>query len=231
MDNFVINIDKTMHRAYKAGMLRRPSGVRCRQCGTTLETAYHEERLYSVKCCVCDCMTLVKAENPNNAALKVAGYLQGKSMNKYEMATALMACFPHSFITGRGEFIAHEKSNTYLVFDTCETLLDLQCKVIEWLSRAAYKTEPYRSKRSNDEFHRFILAGVNAFLGTAFTYDDMDLIYTYMGNACNHKLTEDFVKSDFDMQFLRAYAWIKDGQKNNVVAALESMGAQAHGEG
>lgn len=124
-------------------------------------------------------------------------------MDKWKMALTLMNCFPYSFITHRGEFIAHAKSNTYLVFDTCETLLDLQCKVIEWFSRAAHKTEPYRSKKSNDEFHRFMLDGINAFLGTDFTHDDMDLIYTHLGNAVHHKLTEEFVKSGFDMQFLR----------------------------
>ena len=36
-----------------------------------------------------------------------------------------------------------------------------------------------------------------------FTEDDMNLIYTYLGNDCNRKLCEDFINSGFDMNILR----------------------------
>ena len=124
-------------------------------------------------------------------------------MDKFEMALKIMRSFPGSFFIYNGEFIAHKKSNTYLVFANCETLKDLQCKVLEWFSRAAYKTEPYYSTSANAKFHRFMLDGVNDFLGTAFTFDDMELIYTYLGNACNHALTVKFVESGYDMDILR----------------------------
>ena len=67
---------------------------------------------------------------------------------------------------------------------------------------SAYKAEPYNSKRSNDEFHRFILNGINQFLNTNFTEDDMEQIYTYLGNACNHKKTLLFIESGYDMSIL-----------------------------
>lgn len=126
-------------------------------------------------------------------------------MDKYEVAKKLMRCFPRSFINHHGEFIAHLKSNTYLIFDNCEDEQELNCKVLEWLSRAAYKTEPYYSVSANNKFHRFMLDGVNAFLGTAFTFDDMELIYTYLGNSCHHDLTIKFVESGYDMEVLREY--------------------------
>lgn len=126
-------------------------------------------------------------------------------MDKFEMALKLMQSFPGSFINRNGEFIAHKNSNTYLVFSNCETLKDLQCKVLEWFSRAAHKTEPYYTKKSNDKFHHFMLDGVNDFMGTAFTFDDMDLIYTYLGNACNHALTVKFVESGYDLGILRKH--------------------------
>ena len=69
-----MNLDEIMHRAYTAGQLRHVSGIRCRQCGTFLETAYHEERLYSVRCGICEYVTLVKAQNPTSAVLKATGY-------------------------------------------------------------------------------------------------------------------------------------------------------------
>lgn len=124
-------------------------------------------------------------------------------MDKMEMALRLMRSFPGSFINHNFEFIAHKRSNTYLIFTDCETWKDLQCKVLEWLSRAAYKTEPYYTDKSNNKFHRFMLDGVNDFLGTSFTFDDMELIYTLLGNEVRPALTVKFVNSGFDMEVLR----------------------------
>lgn len=123
-------------------------------------------------------------------------------MDKLEMAKALMACWPQSFIYRNGEFIAHRRSNTYLIFENCETMEDLQCKVLEWFSRAAHKTRPYGTDKSNKKFHQFMLDGINQFLGTAFSFYDMDLIYTYLGNAVHHDLTVEFVRSGYDMELL-----------------------------
>ena len=150
-------------------------------------------------------------------------------MDKLEMAVQLAACFPDSFINYRGEFIAHKKSNTYLCLQNCETMEDLQCKVIEWFSRAAYKTEPYHSAYANYKFHKFMLDGVNKFLGTDFTNEDMELIYTYLGNAVNHGQTVEFIRSGFDMKVLLEYAYKKE--KARILAAQERVGAKAHGEG
>ena len=121
-------------------------------------------------------------------------------MDKYEIAKRLMKCFPNSFISGSGEFIAHEYANEYFLFDNCESELDVKCKVLEWFSRGAYKTEPYgRAAAKNRNFHRFMLNGINAFLQTEFTEDDMYIIYTYLGNSCNHPKTVKFIESGYDM--------------------------------
>ncbi|MDF2881254.1 MAG: hypothetical protein K0R54_1811 [Clostridiaceae bacterium] len=115
---------------------------------------------------------------------------------------ALIEAFPDSFMNNKGEFIAHKRSNEYLVISDCKTPLDLECKVIEWLSRPAYKSEPFSQKWRNDRLHEFMLNGINNFLNTEFTSKDMELIYTYLGNACNHKLTVEFVTKDYDMTLL-----------------------------
>lgn len=120
----------------------------------------------------------------------------------WDLVTKLMNCFPNSVINHNAEFIAHIRSNTYFILKDCNNETDVKCKVLEWLSRSAYKTEPYNSKRSNDEFHRFILNGINQFLDTDFTEDDMEQIYTYLGNACNHKKTLRFIASGYDMSVL-----------------------------
>lgn len=115
----------------------------------------------------------------------------------------LMQCFEGSKINQFGEFIAHEKANEYFRINVCKTELDVKCKVLEWLSRGAYKTEPFRQKTKNDKFHEFMLNGINKYLGTDFTYEDMELIYCELGNAVNHELTVKFIESGFVLSVLR----------------------------
>lgn len=122
----------------------------------------------------------------------------------WELITRLMKCFPSSFINHNGEFIAHAKSNTYFILRDCKTELDVKCKVLEWLSRAAYKTEPYRRRDKNDEFHKFMRGGIIDFLGVHFSESDMETIYTYLGNACNHEKTVAFVMSGYDMEIFES---------------------------
>lgn len=113
-----------------------------------------------------------------------------------------MNSFPGSMINQYGEFIAHDKANEYFILRNCETELDVKCKVLEWFSGGAYKTEPYRRADKNIEFHKFMRDGINQFLGTDFTEDDMEIIYTYLGNCCNHEKTIRFIESGYDMQAL-----------------------------
>lgn len=121
----------------------------------------------------------------------------------WDLIQRLMNCFPNSFINHNGEFIAHRKANVYFILKDCRNELDVKCKVLEWLSRAAHKTCPYGSDRKNKEFQKFMLNGVNQFLGTLFSEGDMEEIYTYLGNACNHQKTVAFVLSGYDMSILK----------------------------
>lgn len=121
----------------------------------------------------------------------------------WNVITKLMNCFPKSIINQNGEFIAHIRANEYFILRDCKTELDIKCKVLEWLSRGAYKTEPYGRKDKNIEFHRFMRGGINEFLGVDFSEDDMEVIYTYLGNCCNHKKTICFIESGYDFSVLR----------------------------
>lgn len=119
----------------------------------------------------------------------------------WEIFERLTRAFPNGIITSEGEFVAH-KSGEYFNLRNCETELDVKCKVLEWFSRAAYKTEPYRSKAKNDELHTFMLLGINSFLGTRFTENDMEIIYTYLGNAIKHQKTIEFIEdAHYNMGF------------------------------
>lgn len=126
-------------------------------------------------------------------------------MEKYEILHRLYDCFPNSFLNDSGEFIAHRKANIYFIFKNCETLLDVKCKVIEWFSRAAFKSEPFNSNYKNACLHDFMLDGINAFLETNFTAADMEIIYTYLGNAIKHQKTLEFIESGYNMTFFNQF--------------------------
>lgn len=100
------------------------------------------------------------------------------------------------------EFLCHGYSNTYFILGNCKTKLDVDCKVLEWVSRAAYKATPYQQDRLNKKFHKEMLDGINTYLGTDFNNDDICTIYTYLGNSCDHEKTVAFVQSGFDMSLL-----------------------------
>ena len=123
-------------------------------------------------------------------------------MVTWELTKRLMNCFNNSFINQNGEFIAHRKANEYFILSSCETELDIKCKVLEWFSRSAYKGCPYNSSRSNKQFHKFMLDGINKFLETEFTEEDMIRIYVSLGNAVNHSLTIKFIESGYELSVL-----------------------------
>ena len=139
-------------------------------------------------------------------------------MNKKERQSAadveearakLLECFPGSFIRDSDdvgyEFIAHPRTNQSFILENCHYVEDIEAKVLELLSRAAFKTAPYSQEWRNRRFHEFILAGVNAFLDTDFSEEDMELIYTYMGNEIRHGLTMAFIDHDMSMKWLREH--------------------------
>ena len=117
----------------------------------------------------------------------------------------LLQCFPRGCILPGGDFLARNANgacNDYFSLCNCATERDIQCKVLEWFSRPAHKSEPFRSDKKNAEYHAYMLAGINRFLNTKFTPEIIEEIYCQMGNACNHELTMAFVDSGYDLNLL-----------------------------
>lgn len=119
-----------------------------------------------------------------------------------EAIDGLLNAFPKSFINKNNEFIAHEIANQYIILSDCESLLDIECKVLEWFSRPAHKTAPYSQETRNAKFHDFMLNGINNFLDTNFTEKEIEFIYTELGNAINHDKTIEFIESEYDFSVL-----------------------------
>ena len=114
----------------------------------------------------------------------------------------LMKSFPRSFINQYGEIIFHEKANEYFILHSCKSELEVKCKVLEWLSRSACNGTPFKTEKKNEEFREFMLNGINNFLGTNFSNEDMTKIYTELGNCVNRSLTEAFIIWDYKMSIL-----------------------------
>lgn len=119
-------------------------------------------------------------------------------MNIYEnpdIRAGLQRAFPKAFVNMQFEIIIYPPQNSYFRLSGVETEEELSAKVIEWLSREASKS----LSRASQKYH---LDGINKFLGTSFTQEDMIKIYTYLGNAINHELTLKFIRGGYDLRVI-----------------------------
>ena len=107
----------------------------------------------------------------------------------------LREAFPKYFVNAGFEIIIYPARNSYFELNGLVTELELKAKILEWLSREASKS----ISRVSQKYH---LDGINKFLETSFTRDDMSEIYTYLGNSCNHEKTLRFIESGYDMAAL-----------------------------
>lgn len=122
-----------------------------------------------------------------------------------DAAIRLQLCFPEGrFLLDREpvEFLIDETNNVYFLIGDCKTKMDVDCKVLQFLSYAASEYSPYNTNRKNDEFHKKTLSGINHYLRTSFTLQDMEVIYTYMGGNFGRSVAEKFINSGFDVNSL-----------------------------
>lgn len=112
-----------------------------------------------------------------------------------EIRNRLRDAFPKLFLNANYEIIIYPARNIYFLMADVDTERDLTAKILEWLSREASKS----ISRHSQKYH---LNGINTFLGTNFTRDEMTEIYTHLGNRCNHEKTLRFIDSGYDMRTL-----------------------------
>lgn len=115
----------------------------------------------------------------------------------------LMDLFPNSYINRLNEIILYSWTNLYFGLDDVNSEQDIKCKLLEWCSRDACKTQPYSNHKRNLYYQEMIRRRINCYLKTNFTKEEMELIYTKLGNAINHDLTIKFVKRGYDMNILK----------------------------
>lgn len=117
----------------------------------------------------------------------------------------LFAAFPNAIINRNIEFVAdpNPRVNSYFRLDDCESREDVAAKILEWLSREAYKSQHYGTDWRNDAVHAYHHLGINSFCGTNFGKNDIETIYTFLGNRSNHQKTLEFIRSGYDMEVLK----------------------------
>lgn len=100
-----------------------------------------------------------------------------------------------SFINNNDELILIPKTNLRFRLDNVENELDFKCKLLEWCTRDCVKGV-------SDHYQRKTRNMVNYLLGKNFTYNEFNMIYCKLGNSVNHKLTIEFINSDYDFNLL-----------------------------
>lgn len=117
--------------------------------------------------------------------------------------------FPKCFINMNNELIIHPSRNSYFGLDNIKNETELKAKVLEWLSRDAIKGGSRASQKC-------YLEGINEVLETDFDENDMEVIYTYLGNSINHSKTIRFIESGYDLAVLEEEPKEQSGNKTYV---------------
>lgn len=117
----------------------------------------------------------------------------------------IQRAFPKAYVTMNFELILVPRTNTYISLNHCSTPDEFKVKIIENCSRLASKgySKPLRKEH---------LDGINKLLDTNFTQEDMEYIYTYLGNGIKHELCMKFVQSGYDLGVIDEGLQTKDGQ-------------------
>ena len=123
-------------------------------------------------------------------------------MKQLDIVNGAMLLFRGSFINSRNELILIPKFNIYFMLDDVNNESDFKEKLCEYFSRSCCCSLPYSSDASNKKHHKENCEKFNAICGTDFTVDDMQLIYSRLGNGCNHQLAYEFVKSNFTLEVI-----------------------------
>ena len=132
-----------------------------------------------------------------------------------------MLAFPRSrieyYVYGGFVIYLDEKNMLWFSLEKIESDIELKRRFISVVSRC-YKTEPYRTSKRNIEWQQKHIFAFNEVLGTNFTEDDIEYIYTYLGNGCNKPIAIKFVESGYDLNVLKQLIAERDsGTKNDEI--------------
>ena len=135
-----------------------------------------------------------------------------------DLLIKIMAAFKESFVKCNNdgfEIILDSKSNFFFSLENIDSDCELIRRLISSVSRC-YKTEPYEKEWRNRKYQTELMTSFNGFLGTNFTEDDFEYIYTYLGNGSNKPIAIKFIESGYDLNVLKQLIAERDsGTKND----------------
>jgi len=107
----------------------------------------------------------------------------------------ILPFFPTASIYKEEEIILEPKNNIYFRIVGVASVLDFNCKILEWCSRACFKG-------LTEYWQRYFRRGLNSYFGKNWTKENYDLIYTRLGNGVNRSLCIEFINSGFNINLL-----------------------------
>ena len=119
-----------------------------------------------------------------------------------------------SFINHNNEIILIPKFNVYILLDDVETDNDFKVKLCEWFSRDCCCALRYSQNKRLERYYQENIEAFNFICGTNFTKEQVEQIYTKLGNGIKHELTKKFVKSGFDLSVIADHPTEKGGVEN-----------------
>ena len=131
----------------------------------------------------------------------------------------IMLAFPRSrieyYVYGGFVIYLDEKNRLWFSLEKIESDIELKRRFISAVSRC-YKTEPYRTSKRNIEWQQKHISAFNEALGTKFNDDEIEYIYTYLGNGCNKPIAIKFIESGYELNVLKQLIAERDsGTKND----------------
>lgn len=120
---------------------------------------------------------------------------------------------PGSFINHNTEIILIPKFNVYTLLVDVETDDDFKVKLCEWFSRDCCCALRYSQNKRLEKYYQENTDAFNVICGTNFTVEQMEQIYTELGNGIKHELANRFVKSGFDLSVIADHPTEKGGEE------------------
>lgn len=118
-----------------------------------------------------------------------------------------------SFINHNNEIILIPEFNVYTLLDDVETDDDFKVKLCEWFSRDCCCALRYSQNKRLERYYQENTDAFNFICGTNFSIEQMNYIYTYLGNGIKHNLAKRFVQSGFDLSVIEKFTEEKEGTK------------------
>ena len=128
-----------------------------------------------------------------------------------ESVQKALKCLHSSFINHNNEIILIPKFNVYTLLDDVETDNDFKAKLCEWFSRDCCCALRYSQNKRLERYYQENIEAFNFICGTNFTKEQVEQIYTKLGNGIKHELTKKFVESGFDLSVIAEHSTEKGG--------------------